>query len=48
VKEKESKTVPFAQPMGGLFDAAAQFATDLKLDRGWAVPGLHVGTSLRP
>jgi uncharacterized protein YecE (DUF72 family) len=45
VKRKESKTVPFAQPIGKLFDAAAQFATDLRVDRGWDIPGVHIGTS---
>lgn len=44
-RRKESKTIPFAQPIGKLFDAAAQFATDLKVDRGWEMPGVHIGTS---
>jgi Protein of unknown function DUF72 len=42
---KRAQALPFAQLIGKLFDAAAQLATDLKLDRGRKAPGLHIGTS---
>lgn len=45
MKRKQTKTIPFPQSIGSLFDAAAQFATDAKFDLDWKVPGLHVGTS---
>lgn len=33
VRPKESKTIPVHSPIGNLFDAAAQFATELRLSR---------------
>jgi uncharacterized protein YecE (DUF72 family) len=45
VKHEKQKTLPFAQPPEKLLEAAQQIASEQRVDRGWGVPGIRLGTS---